>query len=120
MDALADPTRADDWQDPFRQPINHQMQCEMALRVGVTDRSFRRSERRLEQAGLIAKNVPVNGYRSALRSYSMGQAAYGLSLQPLIDAYEALERQYRAITKAKITTSSVGQTRMEVQLWINY
>lgn len=113
LDALADPTRADDWQDPFRQPINHQMQCEMALRVGIDARSFRRSERRLEQAGLIAKNVPVNGYRSALRSYSMGQAAYGLSLQPLIDAYEALESQHRAIERDR---ELAGHLRLQIRV----
>ena len=90
LGVLADPTRPEDWSDPLRQPINHQMQCDLAQSIGITDRSFRRSEDRLERLGLVAKNVPLNGYRSALRSYGSHQAAYGISLQPLIDCVEDL------------------------------
>ena len=91
LETLADPTRADDWQNDYRQPINHQRQCDMALRLGLDARSFRRAEACLERLNLISKNVPLNGDRSALTAYSLGQAAYGISLQPLIDRYEELK-----------------------------
>ena len=105
LEMLADPTRADDWQSEYRQPINHQRQCDMALRLGTDARSFRRAEARLEKLNLISKNVPVNGYRSTLTAYSLGQAAYGISLQPLIDRYEELKHLDAVLERERETVS---------------
>ena len=90
LEVLADPTRPEDWRDVFRQPMNYQKQSDLAFRTGVDVRSFRRSEQKLEKVGLIRKDVPLNGFRSAFKAYASGQSGYGVSLQPLIDQVEKL------------------------------
>jgi replication initiation protein RepC len=78
--------------DPAKLNVSFMSVTEILVRAcGMDERRFRRGEERLEEVGLIHRNLSGNGRRFPERN-AAGEIvnAYGIDLAPLLDAHDSL------------------------------
>lgn len=82
----------------------------------MDERRFRRGEVRLEQIGLISRNLSANGRRFPLRQNGKILSAYGIDLNPLLQRIPELEEiRTKMIERNEIRTALCSRISSAIQ-----